>query len=63
MIPFGLVGAGFAHAEGEGDQSLLIWQEVHRAYYAREMGCEARDITYDFSVVCHHFQSAFCAYI
>ena len=61
VIPFGQVGAGFAHAEGEGDQSLLIWQEIHRAYNAREMGCEARDITYDFYVVCHNFQAVFYA--
>lgn len=61
VIPFGQVGAGFAHAEGEGDQSLVQWQEVHRAYYAREIGCEARDITDDFAVVCHHFQTVFCA--
>ena len=32
VIPFGLVGAGFAHAEGEGDRSLTHWQEVHRTY-------------------------------
>ena len=35
VIPFGQVDAGFAHAEGEGDQSLVKWQEVHRTYYAR----------------------------
>lgn len=63
MISFGQVGAGFAHAEVEGDHSLVQWQEVHRTYYAREMGCEARDITYDFAVICHHFQTVFCAYI
>jgi len=40
---------------------LAQWQEVHRAYYAREMGCEAGDITDDFAVVCHHFQTVFCA--
>jgi hypothetical protein len=25
------------------------------------MGCEAGDITDDFAVVCHHFQTVFCA--
>ena len=61
VITFGQVDASFAHAEGEGDRSLLQWQKVHRAYYAREMGCEARDITDDFAVVCHNFQTVFYA--
>ncbi|MGB1941156.1 MAG: ASCH domain-containing protein [Flavobacteriaceae bacterium] len=61
VIPFGQVGAGFAYAEGEGDRSLAQWQEVHRAYYAREMDCEPSEITDDFAVVCHHFQTVFCA--
>ena len=63
MISYRQVGAGFAHAEGEGDQSLVQWQEVHRTYYAREMDCETSEITYDFAVICHHFQTVFCAYI
>ena len=61
VIPFGLVCAGFAHAEEEGDRSLAQWQEVHRTYYAREMGCEGSEITDDFTVVYHHFQTVFCA--
>jgi uncharacterized protein YhfF len=61
VIPFGQVGAGFAYAEGEGDRSLAQWQEVHRAYYAGEMDCEPSEITDDFAVVCHHFQTVFCA--
>ena len=61
VIPFGQVGAGFAYAEGEGDRSLAQWQEVHRAYYAGEMDCEPSEITDDFAVVCHNFQTVFYA--
>ncbi|MDC3079266.1 ASCH domain-containing protein [Flavobacteriaceae bacterium] len=61
VIPFSLVGAGFAHAEGEGDRSLAQWQEVHRTYYAREMGSEGSEISDDFTVVYHHFQTVFYA--
>ena len=59
VVPFGLVDAAFANAEGEGDRSLTEWRRVHRSYYAREMGCDESKITDDFEVVCHHFRCVF----
>jgi len=35
-LPFSEVGAQFASDEGEGDQSLEYWRDVHRSYFARE---------------------------
>ena len=35
-LPFNEVDAQFAFDEGEGDQSLEYWREVHRNYFTRE---------------------------
>lgn len=35
-LPFDEVDAQFASDEGEGDQSLEYWREVHHAYFTRE---------------------------
>lgn len=35
-IPFDEVDAAFAFDEGEGDQSLEYWRDVHRAYFTKE---------------------------
>lgn len=50
-IPFDEVDAQFASDEGEGDQSLEYWRDVHHAYFTRE----AAELGIDFdecSLVC-----------
>jgi uncharacterized protein YhfF len=50
-VPFEDVDAQFASDEGEGDQSLEYWRDVHRRYFARE----AAELDLDFderSLVC-----------
>ena len=50
-LPFNEVDAQFASDEGEGDQSLEYWRDVHRRYFLRE----AAELGVDFdesSVVC-----------
>jgi uncharacterized protein YhfF len=59
VVPFGLVDAAFAHAEGEDDRSLTEWRRVHRSYYAREMGGDESKINDGFEVVCHRFRCVF----
>ena len=50
-LPFGKVGAQFAADEGEGDQSLEYWRDVHSQYFS----CEATELGIEFnndSLVC-----------
>lgn len=50
-LPFDEVDEQFASDEGEGDQTLEYWREVHRRYFARE----AAELGLDFdekSIVC-----------
>lgn len=59
VMTFGTVDSDFAYAEGEGDRSLAFWQDVHRSYYARELGCDENDIADDFEIVCHRFKTVY----
>lgn len=50
-LPFEEVDAQFAADEGEGDQSLEYWRDVHWRYFTRE----AAELSIDFnkrSLVC-----------
>ncbi len=50
-LPFDKVDAQFAADEGEGDQSLEYWREVHSQYFSREaaeLGIEFNNV----SIVC-----------
>lgn len=50
-LPYEEVDAQFAHDEGEGDQTLGYWRDVHWRYFTRE----AAELGIDFdgkSVVC-----------
>ena len=52
LAPFNEVPESWAAVEGEGDSSLLWWQDAHREYYTRQCalwGIEWRD---DYSTVC-----------
>lgn len=55
-IPFDQVNAQFASDEGEGDQSLEYWREVHHAYFTPE----AAELGIDFNerslICCERFR-------
>lgn len=51
LLPFAEVDAQFAADEGEGDQSLEYWRDVHRQYFSRE-ATELRKEFNDESIVC-----------
>ncbi len=54
-LPFDKVDAQFAAGEGEGDQSLEYWRDVHSQYFSREaadLGIEFND---DSIVCCERF--------
>ena len=55
-LPFDQVDADFAHAEGEGDQSLEWWRRAHWDYFSRE--CQQHGLTPspDMLVVCERFK-------
>lgn len=52
VVPFSEVTAEFAATEGEGDGSLLYWQQAHRAYFSRECAGAGRAFTETMPVVC-----------
>ena len=55
VVPFSDVGAEFAAIEGEGDGSLLFWQEAHRRYFTRECAMAGRQFSESMLVACERF--------
>ena len=45
VVPFNEVDAEFAFAEGEGDQSLDYWRQVHWDYFSRRCAALGREPT------------------
>lgn len=56
LMPFDLVTAEFAAAEGEGDGSLDFWRRVHTAYFGRECARVGRVFTVHMPVCCERFE-------
>jgi uncharacterized protein YhfF len=58
-LPFDEVDAQFAFDEGEGDQSLEYWRDVHRRYFTKE----AKELGLEFNekslVCCERFRVLF----
>ena len=55
-VPFNKVSESWAAVEGEGDSSLLWWQDAHREYYTRQCanwGIEWRE---DYLTVCETWE-------
>ena len=52
-VPFAEVGAAHAAAEGEGDQSVERWREVHRAFFEQSAG--GAPVADDMPVVLEEF--------
>ena len=44
-----------ARREGEGDRSLLYWQQVHERFFREEMAASGLIFTEDMPVVCEEF--------
>jgi uncharacterized protein YhfF len=57
--PFDEVDEGFAYDEGEGDQSLAYWREVHWDVFSRECSTIGREPVESMPVVCERFRVIF----
>lgn len=55
-LPFEDVDAGFASDEGEGDQTLAYWREVHSRYFTREAAELGLDFDHRSIVCCERFK-------
>lgn len=57
IVKFKDITAEYAFIEGEGDKSLGYWQEVHWAYYTRELSEHNLNPTTDMNLVCEYFET------
>lgn len=55
-IPFNEVDTEFAFDEGEGDQSLEFWREVHRDYFTKELNKLGKEFSDKMPVFCERFE-------
>ena len=58
-VPYDEVSEEFAATEGEGDGSLLYWQQAHWAYFGRECQRIGRTRESRMPVVCERFEVVF----
>jgi uncharacterized protein YhfF len=56
VLPFNEVDAEFAFDEGEGDQSLDYWREVHWDYFSRQCAAAGREPSLEMPVNCERFR-------
>jgi uncharacterized protein YhfF len=56
VLPFNEVDAEFAFEEGEGDQSLDYWREVHWDYFSRRCAALGREPDTEMPVNCERFE-------
>jgi uncharacterized protein YhfF len=56
VVPFNMVGAGFAAREGEGDASLEYWRAEHWNFFSRECQRIGRKPHESMPVVCCSFE-------
>ena len=57
QIAFQDIDEAYARIEGEGDQSLDYWRNVHWEYYTREMEPFEEMPSEDMIIVCQHFET------
>jgi uncharacterized protein YhfF len=55
-MPFNEVDAQFAFDEGEGDQSLDYWREVHWDYFSRRCAEMNKEPSNTMPVNCERFE-------
>jgi uncharacterized protein YhfF len=58
-LPFDQVDAQFAADEGEGDQSLEYWRQVHWHFFSRMCSQLGRQPASNMPVVCERFRLVF----
>ena len=58
-IPFDEVDAQFAADEGEGDQSLEYWRDIHHRYFTREAAELGLDFNERSIICCERFRLVF----
>jgi len=56
VLPFNEVDEKFAFDEGEGDQSLDYWREVHWDYFSRRCAEIDREPSLSMPVICERFE-------
>ncbi|HUM51474.1 MAG TPA: ASCH domain-containing protein, partial [Chitinophagales bacterium] len=56
IVEYNMVTADFAFKEGEGDQSLQYWQEVHWKYFENYLKLFNKPMTEDALLVCEEFE-------
>ena len=56
VMPFNEVDEKFAFDEGEGDQSLNYWREVHWDYFSRSCAEIEREPSLLMPVICERFE-------
>ena len=56
VLPFNQVDAEFAFDEGEGDQSLDYWRQVHWDYFSRRCADMGKEPDTEMLVNCERFQ-------
>lgn len=56
VLPFNEVDAQFAFDEGEGDQSLDYWREVHWDYFSRRCAEIGKEPSLEMPVNCERFE-------
>lgn len=59
VLPFSEVDAAFAFDEGEGDQSLDYWREVHWDYFSRRGAGIGKEASLEMPVNCERFKVLF----
>lgn len=56
VVPFNEVDAEFAFDEGEGDQSLDYWREVHWDYFSKSSVETGVELSLEMPVICERFR-------
>lgn len=56
IVPFNAIDAEFAFDEGEGDQSLDYWRQVHWDYFTRRLTELGRQPGETMPVICERFE-------
>jgi len=56
IVNFNEVDAEFAAAEGEGDQTLANWRELHESFFRRTLPELDKEFREDMPLVCANFE-------
>jgi len=59
IVPYNQVTEAFVKVEGEGDQSLEYWRQVHEDYYRKECHRIGKEFNESMPVICEIFEVVF----